>query len=97
MMKTNDRLHIKWFGGTNWKVLTSLTIRIGLLCFALILTLAAFERAALAYTDPGTGALIWQMVAAGFVGASFYFHRFLKWFKERKMKSSQTAGEQQEQ
>lgn len=33
------------------------------------------EAQAKAYTDPGTGALIWQMVAAGFVGAMFYVRR----------------------
>lgn len=34
-----------------------------------------FETQASAYTDPGTGALIWQMIAAGLVGATFYFRR----------------------
>ena len=28
-----------------------------------------------AYTDPGTGALIWQLIAAGFVGGMFYLRR----------------------
>lgn len=30
----------------------------------------------LAYIDPGSGALIWQAIVAGFVGAAFYFRRF---------------------
>ena len=29
-----------------------------------------------AYIDPGSGALIWQAIVAGFVGAAFYFRRF---------------------
>lgn len=29
-----------------------------------------------AYIDPGSGALIWQALVAGFVGAAFYFRRF---------------------
>ena len=43
---------------------------------ALLLCLfVAFETPAKAYTDPGTGALIFQMIAAGIVGAMFYFRR----------------------
>lgn len=34
------------------------------------------ERQAHAYTDPGSGMLIWQGVVAAFVGASFYFRKF---------------------
>ena len=37
-----------------------------------------------AYTDPGSGVLIWQMLIAGFVGAMFYFRRFTSWLKGRK-------------
>ena len=46
----------------------------------------------LAYVDPGSGQLIWQMVLAGCVGALFYVKRvrdFLakqlaKWFKKKE-------------
>jgi hypothetical protein len=48
------------------------TLRIAIVLLCLIV---GFESEAKAYTDPGTGALIWQMVAAGFVGAMFYFRR----------------------
>jgi hypothetical protein len=41
-------------------------------------------REAQAYTDPGSGVLIWQMLIAGFVGAMFYFRRFVSWIKGRK-------------
>ena len=53
---------------------------------ALLLALLSFgtEREAHAYTDPGSGMLIWQMLLAAFAGAMFYFRRFTSWFKNRK-------------
>jgi len=55
--------------------------------FALLLVLMiGTERKACAYTDPGTGAMIWQMLVAGFVGAAFYFRRFTTWFKKKGRK-----------
>ena len=48
------------------------------------LAMFATEREASAYTDPGSGALIWQMAVAGLVGVSFYFRRRTAWFKSRK-------------
>jgi NADH:ubiquinone oxidoreductase subunit H len=48
------------------------------------LAMFATEREARAYTDPGSGALIWQMLVAGLVGVSFYFRRITAWFKNRK-------------
>jgi hypothetical protein len=50
-------------------------------CFALT---AAMEREAHGYTDPGTGALLWQVLAAGFVGALFYLRKITSWLKGRK-------------
>lgn len=32
-----------------------------------------------AYADPGSGALIWQMLIAGFVGVLFYLRKFVSW------------------
>jgi hypothetical protein len=48
------------------------------------LAMFATERQACAYTDPGSGALIWQMLVAGLVGVGFYFRRITAWFKNRK-------------
>jgi len=48
--------------------------------------LIGMEREARAYTDPGTGAMIWQMLVAGVVGAAFYFRRFTTWFKNKGRK-----------
>ena len=52
--------------------------------FLLALATFATERQARAYTDPGTGALIWQMALAGIAGVAFYFRRITSWFKNRK-------------
>jgi hypothetical protein len=41
-----------------------------------LLALWAAEPGVHAYIDPGSGALIWQALVAGFVGAAFYFRRF---------------------
>jgi hypothetical protein len=49
-----------------------------------MLLLFATERQAQAYTDPGTGALIWQALVAGFVGFLFYARRITVWFKKKK-------------
>ncbi len=35
------------------------------------------EPRAYAYTDPGSGALLWQALVAALVGAGFYFRKFL--------------------
>ncbi|MBI3769869.1 MAG: hypothetical protein HY271_15460 [Deltaproteobacteria bacterium] len=34
-----------------------------------------------AYTDPGTGALIWQMLIAASVGVMFYARRMVNWVR----------------
>jgi len=44
------------------------------------------EREARAYADPGTGAMVWQLLVAGFLGAMFYFRRFTTWFKNKGRK-----------
>jgi len=52
--------------------------------FLVALVMFATEKEACAYTDPGTGALIWQMLVAGLVGVGFYFRRITSWFRSRK-------------
>ncbi|MGH9582208.1 MAG: hypothetical protein ACRD4O_04665 [Bryobacteraceae bacterium] len=39
-----------------------------------------------AYIDPGTGALIWQSIAAAFIGATFYLRRIIAKVKSWKGK-----------
>jgi hypothetical protein len=50
----------------------------------LLLLLIATEKTADAYTDPGSGALMWQVLVAAFVGAAFYWRKLLSWFSGRK-------------
>ena len=40
-------------------------------------------RALSAYTDPGTGALLWQILLAGAVGSLFYFRRAWGWIRDK--------------
>jgi hypothetical protein len=47
-------------------------------CLCLLLLFATAQEAR-AYTDPGSGALIWQMLVAGFLGLLFYFRRIWSW------------------
>ena len=50
----------------------------GLWCAALAAILVLLtEPRAYAYSDPGSGALLWQVLVAAFVGAGFYFRKFL--------------------
>ncbi|MCU1235025.1 MAG: hypothetical protein JWP63_2992 [Candidatus Solibacter sp.] len=48
-----------------------------------LLFLAAAERQAMAYTDPGSGALILQALFAALAGVLFQFRRIKTWFKGR--------------
>lgn len=46
--------------------------------FACVLAfLVLSERPAHAYTDPGSGMLIWQGLVAAFIGAGFYFRKIV--------------------
>ena len=53
------------------------------LVLLLVLLLAAQSRV-YAYTDPGSGTLIWQMLAAGSVGLLFYVRRIVSWARRLK-------------
>jgi hypothetical protein len=49
--------------------------------------MVATERSAAAYIDPGTGAVIWQSLCAGFVGLIFFFRKHtFKLFSNRREK-----------
>jgi hypothetical protein len=49
----------------------------------------AAERPVLAYIDPGSGALLWQAILAGFFGVMFYFRKFIGRFTFKKKKDEQ--------
>jgi hypothetical protein len=52
---------------------------------SLLLTvlLVATERNLQAYADPGSGALIWQVLVAGFVGALYYVRKIAEFFRRK--------------
>jgi hypothetical protein len=56
--------------------------RFSALITAVALTLAIVQPAS-AYVEPGSGALLWQMMVAGLVGGLFYFRRATRWFTSR--------------
>jgi hypothetical protein len=35
------------------------------------------------YADPGSGLLIWQLLLAIFLGATFYFSKFRSWISSK--------------
>lgn len=47
-----------------------------------------------AYVDPGAGAMIWQVLVAGFLGALFYFRKLLPgfWLKKKDKADSKPAA-----
>ena len=56
-----------------------------------VLAVWAAEARVLAYIDPGSGALIWQAIVAGFVGAGFYFRRYFGRFFSRNRRQDPPA------
>jgi hypothetical protein len=43
------------------------------------------------YTDPGSGALLWQMLAVAVVAGSFYFRKVIFFFRRKREKSVESA------
>jgi hypothetical protein len=65
-------------------------IRVALLA-QLVVLLMAVPQSAKAYTDPGTGAMLWQALAASFVGLMFYARRILRFFRRDSQKPATEA------
>jgi hypothetical protein len=56
-----------------------------LIAFLTILIGIAGPLRAQGYVDPGAGAMLWQILAAFFIGAVFLFRKLLfRWFRKRK-------------
>jgi len=60
-------------------------------CVLAALAIWGAESQLHAYIDPGSGALIWQAIVAGFVGAGFYFRRFFGRFFSRNRRQDPPA------
>jgi hypothetical protein len=63
-------------------------------CMVLAFVLLA-EKQAHAYTDPGSGALIWQGLVAAFVGAGFYFRKAIFHLMPKKKIDSESEKSEQ--
>jgi hypothetical protein len=48
---------------------------------ACIIVMIVAETSVFAYTDPGSGTLILQMLIAAFVGLMFYIRRIISWVR----------------
>ena len=48
------------------------------LSLVLLLSLPSLSHA---YTDPGSGLLLWQLIGSFFIGISFYFRRIIAFIK----------------
>lgn len=60
---------------------------------AVLLVLLATPRKASAYVDPGSGAMLWQMLAAGFIGTLFYMRRVATFTRKHlRIKSPRVMG-----
>jgi hypothetical protein len=61
--------------------------------WAVLLLMMAIPKPASAYVDPGSGAMLWQMAAAGIIGSLFYVRRIAIWLRRRlKSRSAQAMG-----
>lgn len=56
----------------------------GILLWGILLLLFVLALPLGAYTDPGSGLLIWQMAGAFFVGCLYQVRKFLIRFRKRK-------------
>lgn len=48
-----------------------------------LVLLVASERNLKAYADPGSGALIWQVLVAGAIGVLYYFRKITGLFRKK--------------
>lgn len=63
----------------------------GMLC-----VICFFSAEAHAYGDPGSGALLWQLLLAAFFGGMFYIRRIVSWVRDklgRKQGDGEVSGD----
>jgi len=63
--------------------------------FLYIFSLSDIQSFAFLYTDPGSGALVWQLLVASFVGGLFYIRSFIR--RITTMMSGRRSREQSDQ
>ena len=54
------------------------------------------ESDAYGYTDPGSGALIWQLLLAASFGAVFYFRKLISWLGFGKRNRSEDSNKKKD-
>ena len=66
-----------------------------------LIVLIISETRAYAYTDPGSGALLWQLLVGAALGLLFYFRKIMYWVRTRvsgvKNSSAVKANDAEEQ
>jgi hypothetical protein len=62
------------------------------LTFLYIFNWSDIHTLAFLYTDPGSGALVWQLLVASFVGGLFYMRSFIRRIKAKM--SGRRSGQQ---
>jgi hypothetical protein len=67
--------------------------RVMLICVGVVLV---SQIRAYAYTDPGSGTLIWQMLLAASFGIMFYLRRMITWFRALKAGRDKTISAEKE-
>jgi Kef-type K+ transport system membrane component KefB len=64
---------------------------IGVLVLAITI-LTATEKPAYAYTDPGSGALIWQIAVSLLIGVAYYLRKFITRLFGKRDKAKDERG-----
>jgi hypothetical protein len=65
--------------------------RFFLVCIGVLIVAQAHAQA---YTDPGSGTLIWQMLLAASFGIMFYLRRIIGWFRGLKSNKEKASADE---
>lgn len=63
------------------------------LVILVVAVLIATQGRVHAYTDPGTGTLVWQLILAASFGVMFYLRRIVAWARGLRGRSSSGQNE----
>lgn len=58
-----------------------------------LILLIAMQARVHAYTDPGTGTMVWQLLLAASFGVMFYLRRILTWARGLRGRDVRVEGE----
>jgi hypothetical protein len=63
---------------------------------AIAFAVTASEQEAFAYTDPGSGALIWQLVVSAVIGGTFWIRKLLGAIRKKAFREENPKVEKSE-